>query len=84
MWWAMGHIIAAPVDMLVQASQHCSPRAVSWKFRPPAHQQRAIVDCPHEVLKMVSIVHVQQGQGIRHAGLLHPVLSLGALLCGEA
>ena len=60
MWWAMGCIIVAPVNMPVQASQHCTPRVVSWKFRLPAHQQRAIVDCPCELLEMVSVIHVQQ------------------------
>ena len=41
-----------------------------------------IVDCPCEVLEMASIIHVQQGQGIEHAGLLQPVPLLGALLHG--
>ena len=84
MWQAMGHIIVAPVDMLMQPSQHRTPRTVSWKFRPWAHQQHTIVDCPHKALKMMSIIHVQQGQGIGHAGLLEPVPSLSAPVCGEA
>ena len=33
---------------------------------------------------MVGVIHVQQGQGIGHAGLLHPMLPLGALQRGEA
>ena len=84
MWWAMGHIIAALVDMLMQASQHCTPRTVSWKFGPCAHQQCTIIDCPHEALEMMSVIHVQQGQGVRHAGLLKPVPLLGAPVRGEA
>ena len=84
MQWAMGRVLTAPVGMLVQASQHCTPRAVYWKFGSPTHQQRPIVDCPREALEMVGIVHIQQGQGIGHAGLLHPMLLLGALLCVEA
>ena len=83
MWRAMGHIIADPVDMLMQASQHCTQRTVPWKFRPHTHQC-AIVDCPREALGMASVIHVQQGQGIRHASLLHPMPSLGAPLHGEA
>ena len=83
-WQAIGRILTAPVDMLVQASQHHTPRAVPWKFRLPTHQQCTIIDCPHEALEMMSINHVQQGQGIEHAGLLHPMLSLGALLHREA
>ena len=78
----MGHIIAAPVDMLIQASQHHTPRAVSWKFGSPAHQQCAIVDCPRKALEMADVIHVQQGQGIGHAGLLHPMPSLSTLLRG--
>ena len=70
--------------MLMQAGHHCTPRTVSWKFRPRAHQQCAIVDCPHEVLEMMSVIHVQQGQGIRHAGLLEPVPLFSALVRGEA
>ena len=33
---------------------------------------------------MVSIIHIQQGQGIRHALLLGPMLLLGASQHGEA
>ena len=84
MWWAMGHIIAAPVDMLMQPGQHCTPRMVSWKFGMHAHQQCAIVDCPCEAIEMTSIIHIQQGQGIGHTGLLEPVLLIGAPVCGEA
>ena len=84
MWWAMGCIIAAPVDMLMQTSQHRTPRMVPWKFGPHAHQQRAIIDCPCKVLEMVSIIHIQQGQDVRHASLLHPMPSLDAPLHGEA
>ena len=83
-WRAMGRILAAPVDVLVQASQHRTPRVVSWKFGSPAYQQCPIIDCPHEVLEMAGIVHVQQGQGIRHASLLHPMPPLSASQCGEA
>ena len=78
---AMGHIIAAPVDMFIQASPHCKPRVVSWKFGSPAHQQCAIIDCPREALEMADIIHIQQGQGIEHAGLLHPMPSLSTPLC---
>ena len=81
MWRAMGCIIAAPVDMLLQASQHRTPRAVSWKFGSPAHQQCTIIDCPCEVLEMADVIPIQQGQGIGHASLLHPVPSLSTLLC---
>ena len=77
---AMGHIIAAPLDMLIQASQHCTPRAVSWKFGSPTHQQRAIIECSREALEMAYIIHIQQGQGIGHAGLLHPMPSLSTPL----
>ena len=84
MWWAMGRIIAAPVDMLMQPSQHCTPRTVSWKFGLQAHQQCAIIDHPHEVLKMMHVIHIQQGQGIGHAGLLEPVPSLSAPVHREA
>ena len=80
----MGHIIAALVDMLMQASQHRAPRTVSWKFRPRAHQQCTIIDCPHKALEIMSIIHIQQGQGVRHAGLLKPVPSLSALVREEA
>ena len=34
--WAMGCILAALVDVPVQAGQHHTPRAVPWKFWPPA------------------------------------------------
>ena len=81
---AMGCIIVAPVDMLMQPSQHRTPRTISWKFRLRVHQQRAIVDCPREVLKMTSIIHVQQGQGIGHARLLEPVPPVSAPVCREA
>ena len=81
---AIGRIITAPVDMFMQPSQHHTPRTVSWKFGLWAHRQCTIIDCPHEVLKMMSIIYVQQGQGIGHAGLLKPVPLLGALVCGEA
>ena len=80
----MGCIIAAPVDMIMQPSQHHTPRMVSWKFRPCTHQQCAIVDCPHEVLEMMGIIHIQQGQGIRHTGLLKPMPLLSAPVCGGA
>ena len=83
-WQAMGCILMAPVDVLVQASQHRTPRMVPWKFRPPAHQQCPITDCPHEVLEMAGVIHIQQGQGIRHAGLLHPMPLLGPSQCREA
>ena len=83
-WRAMGRILTAPVDVLVQASQHCTPWVVPWKFGPPTHQQCPIVDCPHEVLKMVGIVHIQEGQGIWHAHPLHPMLLLSASQCREA
>ena len=66
MWRAMSCILAAPVDVLVQASKHLTPRVVPRKFGLPTHQQCPIIDCPHEVLKMADIVHVQQGQGIWH------------------
>ena len=80
----MSCIITAPVDMLMQAGQHRTPRTVSWKFRLCAHQQCTIIDCPREVLEMMSIIHIQQGQGVGHAGLLKPMLSLSALVRGEA
>ena len=63
-WWAMGRILTAPVDVLVQASQHRTPRAIPWKFGLPTHQQHPIIDCPHEVLEMAGVVHIQQGQSI--------------------
>ena len=84
MWWAIGHVITAPVDVLMQASQHHTPRMVPWKFGPCTHQQCAIVDCPRKAVKMASIIHIQQGQGIGHAGLLQPVPSISAPLHGEA
>ena len=84
MWWAMGHILVAPVDVLVQASQHRTPRAVPWKFGSPTHQQCPIIDCPHEVLEMADVIHIQQGQGIRHASHLHAMLLFGASQHGEA
>ena len=80
----MGCIIVAPVDMLMQPRQQHTPRMVSWKCEPCAHQQCTIVDCPHEVLEMTCVIHVQQGQGIRHAGLLEPMQSLSALVHREA
>ena len=84
MGWAMGHIITAPVDMLMQPSQHCTPRTISWKFGPQAHQQHAIVDHPCEVLEMMSVIHVQQGQGIGHTSLLKPMPPVSAPVCREA
>ena len=69
-WWAMGHILTAPVDVPVQAGQHRTPRAVSSKLGPLAYLQCPIVDCPWEVLKMAAIIHIQQGQGIWQALLL--------------
>ena len=71
-WRAVGCVITAPVNVLVEASQHSTPWAVSWKLGLQAHQQCLIIDCPHEVLKMVGIVHIPQGQGIRHTLLLRP------------
>ena len=65
--WAMGCILAALVDVPVQAGQHRTPQVVPWKFRSPAPQQCPIIDCPCEVLKMVGVIHIQQGQGIWHA-----------------
>ena len=80
----MGHILTAPVDVLEQAGQHHTPGAASWKFRPPTYQQCPIVDCPCEVLEMVGVVHIQQGQGIWHAHPLQPMLPLGASQHREA
>ena len=84
MWWAMGRIITAPVDMLMQPSQHRTPRMISWKFGLQAHQQHAIIDFPCKVHEVMSIIHVQQGLGIGHAGLLKPVPPVGAPVRGEA
>ena len=82
-WWAMGHILMAPVNVLVQASQHRTPRAFPWKFGPPAHQQCHIIDCPHEVLEMAGVIHIQRGQGIQQTSLLHSMPLLGASQCRE-
>ena len=81
---AIGCVLTAPVDVLVQAGQHRTPWAVPWKFRPPSHQQCPIIVCPCKVLEMAGVIHVQQGQGIRHARPLHPMLPLGASQCREA
>ena len=81
---AMGCILVAPVDVLVQASQHCTPRVVPWKFGSPAHQQCPIIDCLGEALEMMGIIHIQQGQGIGHASLLHPMPLLSASQHREA
>ena len=81
---AMGHILTAPVDVLVQAGQHRTLEVASWKFRPPTYQQCPIIDCPHEVLKMAGVIHIQQGQGIQHAHPLHPMPPLSASQCREA
>ena len=78
MWWAMGCIIMAPVDVSLQPSQHCAPRAITQKFGPWAHQQCAIIHCPREALEMLGVLHIKQGQGIRHAGLFDPVSPVGA------
>ena len=83
-WQAMGHIIVAPVDLLMQAGQHCTPRMVSWKFGLRAHQQCTIIDCPREVLEAMSVIHVQQGQGVGHTGLLEPMPLLSAPVHREA
>ena len=83
-WQAVGCIIAVPVNVLVEAGQPSTPWAVSWKLEPQAHQQCPIIDCPCEVLKMVGVVHIQQGQGIWHALLLRPMLLLSASQCREA
>ena len=80
----MGCIIVAPVDMLMQPRQQHTPRTVSWKFGPCAHQQCTIVDCPCEVLEMTCVIHVQKGQGIGHAGLLEPMPLLGPPVHREA
>ena len=74
----------APVNVLVEASQHSTPLAVSWKLGLHAHQQCPIIDCPCKAFEMVGIIHIQQGQGIRHTLLLRPMLLLGALQHGEA
>ena len=81
---ATGHVLAAPVDVLVQASQHHIPQAVSWKLRPLAHQQYPIINHPCEAFEMTGIVHVQQRQDIRYALLLIPMPLLGASQHGEA
>ena len=83
-WWAMGHILPAPVDVPVQASQHHTPWAVFWKFWLLTHQQCPIIDCPHEVLKMAGIIHIQQEQGIQHAHPLQSMPPLSASQCREA
>ena len=83
-WCAMGCILTAPVDVPVQAGQHHTPQAVPWKFWPPTHQQCSIIDCPCEVLEMVGIIHIQQGQGIWHTHPLHSMPLLGASQCGES
>ena len=74
----------SPLDVLVQAGQHHTPGAASWKFRLPTYQQCPIIDCPHEVLQMAGVIHIQQGQGIWHVHPLQPMLSLGASQHGEA
>ena len=84
MRWAIGCIITTLVDMLMQAGQRHTLRMVSWKFRLCAHQQHAIIDCPCKALKIPSVIHIQQGQGIGHTSLLEPVPSLSALVHGEA
>ena len=53
-------------------------------FLPSTHQQCPIIDCPCEVLEMAGVIHIQQGQGIRHARPLHPMLLLSASQCREA
>ena len=83
-WRAMGHVVAAPVDMLMQPGQHRTPWTISWKFRSQAHQQRAIVDCPRKALEMTSVIHFQQGQCIRHVSFLKPVPLVSAPVHGEA
>ena len=83
-WWAMGHIIMAPVDVPVQASQHCPPWVVSWKLGPLAYLQCPIIDCPCKVLEMAAVIHIQQGQGIWQALLLQPMPPLSTMQCREA
>ena len=83
-WWAMGHILMAPVDVPVQAGQHRTPWVASWKFWLPTHQQCPIIDCPHKVLEVAGVIYIQQGQGIWHAHPLCPMLLLSASQCGEA
>ena len=73
-----------PVNVLVEAGQHSTPLAVSWKLRPSTHQQCPIINCPREAFEMAGVVHIQQGQGIRHALLLKPMPLLSASQCGEA
>ena len=83
-WRAMGCVLAAPVDVLVQAGQHRTPWAVFWKLELLIHQQCPIIYHPCKMFEMMGIVHVQQRQGIRYALLLVPMLPLSALQCGEA
>ena len=55
----MGHVLVALVDVSLQPSQHCTPRAITQKFGQWAHQQYHIVHCPHEVFEVVDVRHVQ-------------------------
>ena len=48
-----------------------------------SHHQCAIIDHPHEVLEMMNVIHVKQGQGIRHASLLNPMPSVSAAVGGD-
>ena len=70
--WAVGSIIAAPVDVFEDACQHGAPLVIPRQLWSTPYKQGPIIYGPNEVLEVVGVIEVHLQHGIWHAMFFHP------------
>ena len=61
LWWTMGCMITAPVNVSLQLNQHSTPGMSTQKFGPWAHKYGTVIHGPHEALEMSGILNIKEG-----------------------